>query len=163
MPYGRGGAGNFEAAKAAKQTAQERAKDDVEAQKSVDDDLAASIAETKAPAQYAHSGRGGAGNYYSPQELSTTGRFEGTAPGAEQPDATVSLKTQPKAQATLPAYRGRGGAGNYETSAADSAEIARIQAAQDEKEQEKIRQSIARDVESGLARPEKARLPGVDP
>ncbi|KAF2225250.1 hypothetical protein BDZ85DRAFT_194722 [Elsinoe ampelina] len=165
MPYGRGGAGNFEAAQAVKQAAQDRAANDVEAQKGVDDDLTKSLAESKAPAQYAHSGRGGAGNYYSPQELTKTGQFEATAPGAEQPDipTTSTLQSKAQAQATLPAYRGRGGAGNYETTAADAKEISRTQAEHAEKEQERIRESIAKDVESGLARPERARLPGNQP
>ncbi|PSK46055.1 hypothetical protein B9Z65_5023 [Elsinoe australis] len=163
MPYGRGGAGNFEAAAAAKQAAQDRAVNDVESQRSTTDDISDSIAETKAPAQYAHSGRGGAGNYYSPQELSQTGKFDDSATDAQQTDdsSSIASKIKTKVQATLPAYRGRGGAGNYETSAVDNAELARSKAAKDEKEQERIRSIVAQDVETGLARPEKAKLPNV--
>ncbi|KAG8629420.1 hypothetical protein KVT40_003285 [Elsinoe batatas] len=163
MPYGRGGAGNFEAAQAAKQAAQDRAANDVEAQKCVDDDFTKSLAEARAPAQYAHSGRGGAGNYYSPQELTKTGQFEATAPGTEQPEIPATSTSQSRAQVTLSAYQGRGGAGNYETTAADAKEMSKTQAEQAEKEQEKIRETIAKDVESGLARPERARLPGNQP
>ncbi|PNS16015.1 hypothetical protein CAC42_4416 [Sphaceloma murrayae] len=164
MPYGRGGAGNFEAAAAAKQLAQERAANDVEAQKSTEDHLSDVLSEAKPPAQYAHSGRGGAGNYYSPQELSKTGQFEGGTAGLEEASIPTSAasKIQAKIQATLPAYRGRGGAGNYETSAADSAEAARSKAVEEEKEEQKIRESIAKDVETGLAKPQKAKLPGFE-
>lgn len=68
-PYGRGGAGNYEAI----QRENEKVANDLEANQSAADNatnnyVPPDIAE-RSEAQYAHTGRGGAGNYYSPREL----------------------------------------------------------------------------------------------
>ena len=64
----------------------------------VDAAIVADAVTRKPLAEFAHTGRGGAGNYCSPKEL------DGMKVGA-----TDSLTPQPQ----RPAYRGRGGAGNF--------------------------------------------------
>lgn len=76
-PYGRGGAGNYEAI----QRENEKVANDLEANQSAADNatnnyVPPDIAE-RSEAQYAHTGRGGAGNYYSPRELTEHGNFSG--------------------------------------------------------------------------------------
>ena len=76
-PYGRGGAGNYEAI----QRENEKVNNDLErshstAEKAGINYLPPDIAE-RIEAQYAHTGRGGAGNYYSPRELVENGNFSG--------------------------------------------------------------------------------------
>ena len=76
-PYGRGGAGNYEAI----QRENEKVNNDLErsqstADKDVINYVPPDIAE-RSEAQYAHTGRGGAGNYYSPRDLVETGNFSG--------------------------------------------------------------------------------------
>jgi hypothetical protein len=76
-PYGRGGAGNYEAIK----RENEKINNDLEASQSAAETAGVNyippdIAE-RGEAQYAHTGRGGAGNYYSPRELVEHGNFSG--------------------------------------------------------------------------------------
>lgn len=76
-PYGRGGAGNYEAI----QRENEKANNDLErsqstAEKAGINYVPPDIAE-RSEAQYAHTGRGGAGNYYSPRDLVENGNFSG--------------------------------------------------------------------------------------
>jgi hypothetical protein len=76
-PYGRGGAGNYEAI----QRENEKISKDLEASQSSADNatnayIPPDIAE-RSEAQYAHTGRGGAGNYYSPKDLVANGNFSG--------------------------------------------------------------------------------------
>ena len=76
-PYGRGGAGNYEAI----QRENEKVNNDLErsqstAEKAGINYIPPDIAE-RTEAQYAHTGRGGAGNYYSPRDLVETGNFSG--------------------------------------------------------------------------------------
>lgn len=76
-PYGRGGAGNYEAIK----RENEKVANDLEANQSAADNatndyVPPDIAE-RSEAQYAHTGRGGAGNYYSPRDLVENGNFSG--------------------------------------------------------------------------------------
>jgi predicted transcriptional regulator len=76
-PYGRGGAGNYEAI----QRENEKISKDLEAsqsaaEKATNNYLPPDIAE-RSEAQYAHTGRGGAGNYYSPKDLAEHGNFSG--------------------------------------------------------------------------------------
>lgn len=76
-PYGRGGAGNYEAIK----RENEKVANDLESNQSAADNatnnyVPPDIAE-RGEAQYAHTGRGGAGNYYSPRDLAENGNFSG--------------------------------------------------------------------------------------
>lgn len=76
-PYGRGGAGNYEAI----QRENEKVNNDLErsqstAEKAGINYIPPDIAE-RSEAQYAHTGRGGAGNYYSPRDLAEQGNFMG--------------------------------------------------------------------------------------
>jgi hypothetical protein len=77
-PYGRGGAGNYEQAISREN---EKINNDLEANQSAAETAGVNyippdIAE-RSEAQYAHTGRGGAGNYYSPRELVEQGKFSG--------------------------------------------------------------------------------------
>lgn len=122
--------------------------------------------------EYAHMGRGGAGNYYSPSSLTQTGKFTDASPasisdahggsGIEN-GAAITRSTAPPPSishlSTAPAYRGRGGAGNflgdpYEKSAN---EIQQERARQQEA-QEQAKKGVDVDVEARLARPGKAYL-----
>lgn len=76
-PYGRGGAGNYEAI----ERENKKINNDLEASQSaadsaLNDVVPHNIAE-RSEAQYAHTGRGGAGNYYSPRDLTEQGNFQG--------------------------------------------------------------------------------------
>ncbi len=93
-------------------------------------------------------GRGGAGNYYSPQELQQKGNFsgaktpkEGTAPASDTFAAEKGL-------------RGRGGVGNYVMGDEERRKHEAEQAAKET--QGKVNESVMQDVEAGLAQPEKA-------
>lgn len=59
------------------------------------------------------------------------------------------------------AYRGRGGAGNYAYGVTESED--RIARRKNEEEKERLRGMIEKGVEEGLARPERAKLPGGEP
>jgi hypothetical protein len=76
-PYGRGGAGNYEAI----QRENEKINKDLEASQSAADNATNNFAPPdlaeRSEAQYAHTGRGGAGNYYSPKNLAEQGSFSG--------------------------------------------------------------------------------------
>lgn len=77
-PYGRGGAGNYEQAISREN---EKINNDLEANQSAAETAGVNyippdIAE-RSEAQYAHTGRGGAGNYYSPRDLAESGNFQG--------------------------------------------------------------------------------------
>jgi hypothetical protein len=76
-PYGRGGAGNYEAI----QRENQKINKDLEASQSAADSATNNFAPPdlaeRSEAQYAHTGRGGAGNYYSPRNLAEHGNFSG--------------------------------------------------------------------------------------
>ena len=93
---------------------------------------------------YAHSGRGGAGNY-KPTASST-------APGIAS-DLSTSVK-----QAPIPegGYGGRGGAGNYRSNT--SAERRQSAAEIASKLQQEAYAKTVEDVEKGMKPPEKAHL-----
>ncbi|KAF2415964.1 hypothetical protein EJ08DRAFT_703765 [Tothia fuscella] len=171
MPYGRGGAGNWEQQEQAKRKAAE----DLEAARSQSSQStttttttptvsqsqpqnAPSITSTSnqepsqtTPQDYAHMGRGGAGNWFSPKELSTTGTF------ITPTDPTTSTKADKSTEAeivTETRHRGRGGAGNFIWS---QEEEERRKRGEETKEIE-LKDMVARDVEMGLQRPGKAVL-----
>ncbi|KAF2183178.1 hypothetical protein K469DRAFT_739996 [Zopfia rhizophila CBS 207.26] len=117
MPtWGRGGAGNIVSEAQIKER-NRTIVEDLEANRP----LASSAAPpaTSAPSQpqeYAHMGRGGAGNWYQPTELENEGSFN-------QPSDSTSVPTSSKPQVSTPwhpdnqelpvARSGRGGAGNF--------------------------------------------------
>ena len=129
--------------------------------------------------QYAHTGRGGMGNYYSPKELSQTGHFsdahrshilgDGTLPPVDAADksggstgAPPSYNTaQPAAEQTRTV--GRGGAGNFFFGVSESEEKAARKRIEEEKRREKLKEDIERGVQDQLAMPPKAKLPGGEP
>jgi hypothetical protein len=92
----------------------------------------------------------GAGNWYSPRDLSSTGTFTSSGSSTE---ATSAPAVSPTAENTSESrHRGRGGAGNYVWSEEEQ------NAQKEAKEQKEIElQEMARkDVEQGLQRPGRA-------
>ncbi|KAI9882438.1 MAG: hypothetical protein M1823_005818 [Watsoniomyces obsoletus] len=172
IKVGRGGAGNiFNEAEPAI-----RRSDDLEAQRSLEDDLAVDEADTRdrinntnrPPPDYAHSGRGGAGNWFSPrEEIEKVGKEQEmkpmekdrvgkpSSPGPNPgPSPLTSTTTSSPAKATptpsspitvvRPEFKfrpgGRGGAGNIE--------FGRQIAEQHRREKEnRMQQGIKKDVE----------------
>lgn len=93
--------------------------------------------------QYAHAGRGGAGNLTDPTSL--------TAATSETADVTPSLQESAPPAA---GYYGRGGAGNYRSSDSEKkADVERKASVAQERQE-----GVVRDVEKGLQEPEKAHL-----
>lgn len=127
--------------------------------------------------QYAHSGRGGAGNYYSPKELSETGRFsdahrshipgDGTQPPASSVGAAAS--SEPPSYSTASTGSGatkswgRGGAGNMSYGMMEDEERAARRKLQEDEAKEKLKAEVERGVGETLAMPQKAKLPAAEP
>jgi len=145
---GRGGAGNFhwlsedvddEATGNKDPEAQESS------EQAVDAAIVADTIARKPVSEFVHTGRGGAGNYYSPKTLDET-----------RVGAANSLTPQPRKSG----YQGRGGAGNY--MAKDNAEERLKEFELKEFEAERrdmIAETARRDVEMALKAPGKAHLP----
>ncbi len=94
-------------------------------------------------AEYAHSGRGGAGNYLNASEL--------TRATKENSDVTPALQER---KPSVVGYSGRGGVGNYK-----SGDVARRLEERGASEiQEKVHTQVVKDVEMALKEPEKAHL-----
>lgn len=184
MPaYGRGGAGNIEAATTPinNTISKDLEKNQAEAENYLDArtnlaNYAGKPHDSLHNQQYAHMGRGGAGNYYSPWELQMRGEFTGAGTSHVLGDGTPQPKSQetesqggaPKVEETgkdaATGYRGRGGAGNYSFGVSESEERAIRKKIEDENnKKEALRDNIEKGVEEGLARPEKARLPAGEP
>lgn len=181
MPgYGRGGAGNIQAvdaenAKAAQDIEANQQNAEATLQPSSLSDMMA-----REEQQYAHSGRGGAGNYYSPKELSQKGKFsdvqrshilgDGTAEpssaagesGGQPPSYTAA---RPAGSGTV-GKQGRGGAGNisYGVDESDGAIARRIlQREEDQRRRKELSEGVEKGVKEALAEPPKAKLPGGQP
>jgi len=162
MPWGRGGAGNIAQIEESQKRVAEQKQDleanqpTVEASNPPTDSPSTQKVSSPAPSNwnqdYAHTGRGGAGNWYEPKILSETGKFvaseQPTAPPPTQPDKEVIAETR---------HRGRGGAGNYVWSQEDE------ERARDEERGKEIelKEMVARDVERALPRPVRA-VPKLD-
>ncbi|KAL6709415.1 hypothetical protein ACN47E_001822 [Coniothyrium glycines] len=159
MPYGRGGAGNFYQA----QEANKKAAEDLEANRA-----SISTADTTRPApppqpanasqEYAHMGRGGAGNWYQPTELQKEGTFSAAVDSTAAPSGSkpqVSTPWHPEGQEMPVARSGRGGAGNFVWR---SEEQARKAKEEEDRKRELVREGVERDVEAGLAKPPGALL-----
>ena len=184
MSYGRGGAGNIQEANAAISA-------DLEAnQQSADEYLDPShgLSSTEQPS-YAHLGRGGAGNYYSPKELVEKGNFhgansshvlgDGTPTPSESQKAgpvgassTDSLGTTKEWKDTSPHGADSFASGNFGQTGAyrgrggagnyalSQADAKRQQEQENEKEKERLKKEIEKSVQDVLARPEKAKTAG---
>ncbi|CAK4032613.1 Hypothetical predicted protein [Lecanosticta acicola] len=155
---GRGGAGNILAI----QQENARISADLEANQSAADSYNAP-APMRSEQQYAHSGRGGAGNYYSPKQLSETGQYRDTNIGEVADLSGRRGATASEATSTTRTY-GRGGVGNYAYDASENQEKAlRNKMQEDEEKQQKLKADIEAGVKETLAMPEKAKLPGGHP
>jgi len=161
MPYGRGGAGNFE--EATRQSSTPIAKRDLEA-----NPPSTATPVPAPPDQFAYSGRGGAGNYYSPAVLSQQGTFSTTpsttASRSGQGDAATAIPAPASDSATASAavpFAGRGGAGNYsfsderkllEAEVNDGGDVSR------NRDPDGMTELVELDVERGLAKPQQAHV-----
>lgn len=174
-PYGRGGAGNYEQV----QRENEKISHDLESNQSAADNannsfLPPDIAEKGEP-QYAHTGRGGAGNYYSPQDLTQTGNFAGAqtshilgdgtpAPADDaRPAAAPAVGGMGSAVGGVTPKTGRGGAGNFDFGINEAERKAAREHEQADHKQQQLRDDVEKGVKDQLAFPSKARLPGAEP
>nr|POE88327.1 hypothetical protein CFP56_11556 [Quercus suber] len=163
MAYGRGGAGNIQAV--AEQIAASKA--DLEANNlpAINSYPSATAHAARDEAQYAHSGRGGAGNYYSPKDLAARGEFAGAGSshilgdGTPAPAASTAAKQVPSAVKAS----GRGGAGNFLFGIGESEAQAAAKREEDERRASALKEDIAKVVEEALPMPEKAKLPASEP
>lgn len=150
MPYyGRGGAGNIQAATQEK----ERAASDPEAQLPTAEDVGPAPQRNGQDEQaYKRTGRGGAGNYHSPSNDVKLPVY--------QAEIDAASRAAPLPGEAAPKY-GRGGAGNINFAAGEK----NARDGQVESEELKMREKVAKAVENyvgdELQVPEKARLPGA--
>ncbi len=106
-------------------------------------------AQADQPAEYAHTGRGGAGNWYSPRQTENQGRPSGDRNIDPTAVSDAELKSRPG---------GRGGAGNIEFGRQVEERRRTEPGKESQANQTELHERIAHDVESGLAMPEKAFL-----
>ncbi|KAJ4374412.1 hypothetical protein N0V86_007277 [Didymella sp. IMI 355093] len=152
--YGRGGAGNIAQAAASSKKAAE----DVEAANPPSTTPSApSQTSSTASQDYAHMGRGGAGNWFQPKALQAEGTFsqqtpaEATAPPTNA-SPNVSKPWTPEGQELPVARQGRGGAGNMVWK---SEEMWRREKEDERRKKEEIERS-AEEAAGGLQSPGKA-------
>lgn len=147
MPYyGRGGAGNIQAAAQEK----EKAASDPEAQLSTaEKPLSHPPSIGQDGETYKRSGRGGAGNYFTASD-------DAKLP-VEQ--AEIDAASKPMSPSEAPAKYGRGGAGNINFASGEQAGRDELVKAEEQKMREKVATAVENYVEEGLQVPEKARLP----
>lgn len=152
--YGRGGAGNIAQAAATSKKAAE----DVEAANPASNAASApSQTSSTASQDYAHMGRGGAGNWFQPKTLQQEGTFSQQTPAEStaQPTNTtpnVSKPWTPEGQELPVARHGRGGAGNMVWK---SEEMWRQEKADEQRRREEIERN-AEAAAGGLQSPTKA-------
>ena len=171
-PFGRGGAGNIEAV----QKENERINNDLEASQSAADNVGNDFVPPadiqRDEQQYAHTGRGGAGNYYSPKDLNQKGNFsdahrshipgDGTLAPAEGSTAPPSYNAV--SSGTEAARKtGRGGAGNYDFGINEAETKAARRRREEDEKQARLKQDIEKGVQESLAFPSKAKLSGGEP
>lgn len=120
------------------------------------------LASAPAAQPYAHTGRGGAGNWYEPAKLAKDGTFaapvDATALPPTNAKPNVSTPWHPESQQMPVGRAGRGGAGNFVWK--DDEEEKRTRE-EEEKLSEEVSESVERHVEAGLAKPPGALLGGV--
>nr|OQO17749.1 hypothetical protein B0A51_13791 [Rachicladosporium sp. CCFEE 5018] len=149
---GRGGAGNIQAV----QQEKDRIANDLESGSKTVAKERPTVAEVKHnDQQYAHSGRGGAGNYYSPKELSESGKFS-TGDAASTASGSI-------ASTQLVRKYGRGGAGNYEFSGTGPAQAKAQDEVAEADRRRRLQDAIEKGVSEQLTFPSKAKLSGVEP
>ncbi|KAI9727654.1 MAG: hypothetical protein M1828_005882 [Chrysothrix sp. TS-e1954] len=152
MP-GRGGAGNIEAAN-------QQISRDLEANRTHAEDesakdgattspIAQALQQDTQPAEFAHTGRGGAGNFYSPSGLVSKGDF------SRAEASTMGRSSEVSIGAASGRLQGRGGAGNF---LQPTNEIVEGRDPLLESKQQEAFERVARDVEDTLERPQKAHL-----
>ncbi|KAJ4361044.1 uncharacterized protein N0V89_001613 [Didymosphaeria variabile] len=154
---GRGGAGNIIRA----QEQSKKTVEDVEAQRIPSTTADAAPPSTTAAQSYAHTGRGGAGNWYQPERLAKEGTFSTPSDSTALPTTAkpnVSTPWHPENQQMPVGRAGRGGAGNFVWK--DEEEEKKTKEDK-EKLGEKVSESVERDVEAVLAKPPGALLGGV--
>lgn len=177
MAYGRGGAGNIQALEQVNAKISSDLEANQQAAESDHKEPVPSDYSSREEQQYAHTGRGGMGNWYSPKELSEKGRFndahrshilgEGTQPPANTVDqsngsAPPSYSAAEAPRETTRTY-GRGGAGNWSFGVSESEERAARKRIQDDQAREKLKADVEKGVGESLAMPQKAKLPGGEP
>jgi len=151
-PYkkvGRGGAGNFYSPKDIEDVSKAAESSDLEAQSlpQTETDTVIPSQPREAP-EYLHTGRGGAGNWIQPSTLTSSGLTQTSTSPATSKTGNNQIRGPSK-----PMYRGgRGGAGNYVDPEAEEREARE----KEEVERRRVEESVERDVERGLARPERA-------
>lgn len=149
MPYyGRGGAGNIQAATQEK----ERIASDVEAQLFTAEHPLSNLTCTGQDEQaYKRSGRGGAGNYFTASDV------------VKLPEKQAEIDAAAKALSPgeVPAKYGRGGAGNINFAAGEKADRDDVVQSEERKMKERVAKAVEDYVEGGLQVPEKARLSGL--
>ncbi|KAF2020587.1 hypothetical protein BU24DRAFT_416255 [Aaosphaeria arxii CBS 175.79] len=164
MPtWGRGGAGNIVTEEQIKEQ-NRRAAEDIEANQTLTKSAAPpahseepqNAQQQQSPADYAHMGRGGAGNWYQPTSLRTNGTFSTTPDSTAAPAPTskpnVSTPWHPDTQELPVARAGRGGAGNFVWKG-DDVEAERKRLEEEEKKGDAVKEGVERDVEIGLQKP----------
>lgn len=149
MPYyGRGGAGNIQAA------AQEQARlaSDTEAQLAdTEQALSASASSVQDEQAYQRSGRGGAGNYFTASD-------DAKLPASQ---ADIEAASRPMSPGKGPPKYGRGGAGNINYASGEKADQDAVVKDEEQKLQERVSKAAESFVEQEIQVPEKARLPTV--
>lgn len=151
MPYhGRGGAGNTQAATQEK----ERIASDPEAQLSAAQEPLSNppLSEGHDDQPYKRSGRGGAGNFFTPSDEAKLPIQEAEIDAASKPTVNPG---------SAPAKYGRGGAGNINFATGEKDERNEKVKNEELKMQEKVAKAVEDFVEEGLQVPEKARLHGT--
>ncbi|KAH6668037.1 hypothetical protein B0J14DRAFT_177051 [Halenospora varia] len=167
-PYrraGRGGAGNFWSQEDVKNVEKNESAD-VESQKSptTESDLqrTQTALSTRETSEYAHIGRGGAGNYTTPSAIplapsSSNPPSIPTRTSSTQSTLPNSSIPRPVAQAPeQPAFRGgRGGAGNFlwGNGAEEEERVKGLREAEEREREEEVRKRVMESVEGGLQRP----------
>lgn len=158
MPYaGRGGAGNIQAV----DEASKRIAEDIEANHGAVKSYTLP-AQSQDDQQYARVGRGGAGNFYSSQELSDAEKA-GLGDGINSlgSGAVEASKTAP-AEPTR--TFGRGGAGNFSFDSGENQDRASLKKLEeDEQKKLQLNEQVEKGVEQTLAMPPKAKLPRAEP
>ncbi|KAF2502593.1 hypothetical protein BU16DRAFT_14274 [Lophium mytilinum] len=162
MPtWGRGGAGNIVSDEQVQETTR-RVAEDLEANQPTSIPTTTTAAPPSYTTQdYAHMGRGGAGNWFVPADEPAA------PPPSETADPTPAPQTTAKPQVSKPwtppntelpiARGGRGGAGNFVW---ESEEEKRRKAEAEARRREGVERRVVADVEKGLKMPERARLGG---
>lgn len=163
MPYaGRGGVGNIQAV----EQENKRIATDLEANQ----DAAKSFSQPptlREEQQFAHYGRGGAGNLYSPKELSNTGVYQDPGLSKRVGDGVDTIGNEPMPHGTKDEVRkvGRGGAGNYAAYDASEGQTRALESRlnADREMKERVKADVEEQVKSTLAEPPKAKLAGAEP